>query len=246
MKKIKTLVTVVFLLIAAVIGWFLPIVDFDAYDKFAEGKQKDLDIKQINLSYREDLALDQKINIVVNRDENYNGAVELDRGIYLTSTDVEEIASDFLTEFTGRFYDESYDWNAIPMLISLEGNRGTIVVWSVHLYINEWNFDCFIDDKTGALLGCDFCSDGEPDWGKLIQGYSYSQETYNVICGKFCTALYTHYVSRNNAKLVTYDLIYIDPQDEEYEYLFVFKDEKNYTFQLNVRFCISSGVIVTE
>ena len=44
MRKISSVITAVFIILAAALGWFLPIVDFDAYDKFSEGMQKDLEI----------------------------------------------------------------------------------------------------------------------------------------------------------------------------------------------------------
>ena len=51
MRRLSTVVTAVFFLMAALLGWFLPLADFNVYDQISEGSQKDLDIKQINLTY---------------------------------------------------------------------------------------------------------------------------------------------------------------------------------------------------
>ena len=52
MRKLSSVITAFFIILAAAFGWFLPIVDFDAYDKFSEGMQKDLEIQQINIQER--------------------------------------------------------------------------------------------------------------------------------------------------------------------------------------------------
>ena len=70
MKKISTLITAVFFLMAAALGWFLPLAVYNFEDRLSEGKQESLNIEQINLSYRDDLAMNQKINLV-----NYETAI---------------------------------------------------------------------------------------------------------------------------------------------------------------------------
>ena len=64
MKKLSLVISALFFIMAAALGWFLPVAAFNFEDKFYEGKQAALDIEQINLSYREDLAMNQKINMV--------------------------------------------------------------------------------------------------------------------------------------------------------------------------------------
>ena len=85
MKKVSTLITAVFIIMAALLGWFLPLADFNLYDQINDGRQMDLDIEQINLSYRDDLTISQKINIA-NYENVMLGAIELDKGIFTFSS----------------------------------------------------------------------------------------------------------------------------------------------------------------
>ena len=64
MKKLSLVISAIFFIMAGALGWFLPVAVFNLDDKLTEGKQAALDIAQINLSYREDLAMNQKINMV--------------------------------------------------------------------------------------------------------------------------------------------------------------------------------------
>ena len=59
MKKISTIITAVFFLMAAALGWFIPLATFNVEDKLSEGKHQKLDIEKINLSYRDALAMNQ-------------------------------------------------------------------------------------------------------------------------------------------------------------------------------------------
>ncbi|MBR3248120.1 MAG: hypothetical protein IKG03_06980 [Clostridiales bacterium] len=242
MKKLSTLITAVFMIMAAILGWCLPIADFNIYDQINDGKQMDLEIQQINLSYRDDLTMQQKINIA-NYDNDFAGAVELDRGIYVQKEGLELIVEDFLADFTGYRLDVSKDWYAVPMLVNLSNNRGTIVVWNVQILLDEyWECQLFIDDRTGAILRCSFHVD--PDyWENLVLGYNDANDPYSYISDRFRTAIYNHYASRIDAKIVTFHMIGDTFNDEAVAYLFVFKDDKNYTFECTVTISIPYGWI---
>ena len=70
MKKGSTIITAVFFLMAMALGWFLPLAVYNFEDRLTEGKQESLSIQGVNLSYRDDLAMNQKINIV-----NYENSI---------------------------------------------------------------------------------------------------------------------------------------------------------------------------
>lgn len=244
MRKLSSVITALFIILAAALGWFLPIIDFDAYDKFSEGMQKDLEIQQINLSYRNDLAMNQKIS-VANLDFDYAG-VEIDKGIFVQEEELAKIVGDFLADFTGYRFNVAENWYAAPMLVNLTNNRGTIVIWAVNVYLDRnWEADFLVDDKTGAILRCGFY--GDPAyWDDLVHGIDDSADQYQFLSDKFRTAIYNHYSSRLNAKIVTYHLVDNEYFEDSATYLFIFKDDKNYTFELSVNFTIPSGMIYTN
>lgn len=241
MKKVSTLITAVFIIMAALLGWFLPLADFNLYDQINDGRQKDLDIEQINLSYRDDLTMNQKINIA-NYDNDFAGAIEIDKGIFVRKEELELIMEDFLADFTGYRLDVSKNWYAVPMLVNLSNNRGTIVVWAVQIWMDEyWEFQCFVDDKTGAILRCSFHVDPD-NWENLVLGFNEADDMYSYISNKFRSAIYNHYASRLDAKIVTFHMIG-DPNNDSVAYLFVFKDDKNYTFEFTTSISIPFGWI---
>ena len=245
MRKISSVITAVFIILAAALGWFLPIVDFDAYDKFSEGMQKDLEIKQINLSYRDDLAMSQKISLA-NVDYEISGGVEIDKGIFVQEDELAKIMGDFLADFTGYRFNVTKNWYAAPMIVNLANNRGTIVIWGVSILLdNGWEFECLVDDKTGAILRCGFFGDPE-NWDDLVHGFDDAYDGYEFLSDRFRTAIYNHYASRLNAKIVTYHLVDNTYYDDSAAYLFIFKDDKNYTFELSVFFSLPYGKIETH
>lgn len=244
MRKLSSVITAFFIILAAALGWFLPIVDFDAYDKFSEGMQKDLEIQQINLSYRDDLAMNQKIS-VANVDYEISGGVEIDKGIFVQEDELAKIMGDFLADFTGYRFNVAENWYAAPMIVNLANNRGTIVMWAVNIYLDDnWEFACLVDDKTGAILRCAFY--GDPAyWDDLVHGFDDSYDGYQFLSDRFRTAIYNHYASRLNAKIVTYHLVDNTYYDDSAAYLYIFKDDKNYTFELSVSFSIPYGMVNT-
>ena len=126
MKKLSLVISALFFIMAAALGWFLPVAAFNFEDKFYEGKQAALDIEQINLSYREDLAMNQKINMV-KYDINISENIGLEKGVFSTKEDIERIISEFMVDFTGYKHDVSYSLYAKPMLDKLSNNSCSIV-----------------------------------------------------------------------------------------------------------------------
>lgn len=244
MRKYSTVITGVFIVMAALLGWFLPLADFDLYDEINDGRQMELDIEQINLTYRDDLTMNQKINIA-NYENVFASAVEIDKGIFVQKEELANILGDFLADFTGYRFDVESDWYAVPKLVNLSNNRGTIVVWEVSIWLNEsWEFQCYVDDKTGAILQCAFYGDPS-SWDNLIVDYNASEneDAYILLSNRFRTAIYNHYASRIGAKIVTFHMISDTYYDEATGYLLVFKDDKNYTFEFTVTISIPYGRI---
>ena len=72
------LVATVFVLLAAILGWYLPMAVFSFDDTLNERKQMELDIERINLTYRDDLSIAQKIDIT-NFESMYEDYIELEK-----------------------------------------------------------------------------------------------------------------------------------------------------------------------
>ena len=87
MKKYSIFIVAVFFIMAAALGWFLPVVAFNVYDNFYDGKGGALEIEQIDLKYRDDLLVNQKISIV-NYDFYIDNYFRLDKGIYIQENEV--------------------------------------------------------------------------------------------------------------------------------------------------------------
>ena len=140
------LVVTVFVLLAAVLGWYLPLAAFSFDDTINERKHMELDIERVNLTYRNDLSIAQKIEIA-NSEYLFEDYMEMERGIFIQQDEVISIVSDFLTDFTGYRYDvNNAEFYAVPILVNLTYNRGTIVFWMVSCWIEtDWNFNFGID-----------------------------------------------------------------------------------------------------
>lgn len=234
----------VFVIMAATLGWFLPLAVFDVEDKISDGKQMDLQIERINLSYRDDLSMAQKISIV-NYDYQYDDAIEIDKGIYHQRDEIKSIVTDFLADFTGYRFDLQDTFICEPMLVNLSNNRGTIVIWGVDCWlIDSWSFECFIDDKTGAILRCSFYGDGS-EWNNLITGYKEMDDPCKDISEKYLNAIYKHYSEKVDAKFITYHEVQ-DWQDADMRgYRMIFRDENDDTFEITVNVYISYGMLET-
>ena len=244
MKKLSLVISAIFFIMAGALGWFLPVAVFNLDDKLTEGKQAALDIAQINLSYREDLAMNQKINMV-KYDINISENIGLEKGVFSTQEDIERIIADFMADFTGYRHDANYSLYAKSMLVNLSNNRGTIVIWLCSCYITgDWSFECCVDDKTGAILRCSFSSP-EADWDRLVYGASSYNDMSKALTEKISNALYNHYQKQVSAKLVTYRKVQDLPDESTVGYRLVFRDAKNYTFQVTVNTYVKEGRITT-
>lgn len=244
MKKLGTVITAVFVIMAAVLGWFLPLAAFNVEDSLTEGRERKLAIEPINLSYRDDLAINQKIN-VINYEYNLADAIKIDKGIYNQKEDINRIFGDFLADFTGYRFDINYGMYATPMLVNLANNRGTIVIWVISCpLLNDWSVECYIDDKTGAILHCNFYGNGG-SWSSLVLGSDEYTDPEKPIAERFSNALYNHYVKTISAKLVTYNKVMDSDVDDLVSYRLIFRDSKNYTFQITVNVGVSKGYIET-
>ena len=233
MKKGSTIITAVFFLMAMALGWFLPLAVYNFEDRLTEGKQESLSIQGVNLSYRDDLAMNQKINIV-NYENSIITYIELDKGIFNQKADIERIMNEFMTDFSGFKFQTDYAAYAKPMLANLANNKGTIVIWVVDCKINDnWNFYCFIDDRTGAILSSSLYSTQE-HWSELVDGVNQYSDPAKSIAERYSNALYNHYQRQLSAKLVTYHMVLEQPLDMSVGYRLVFRDAKNYTFQVTV------------
>ena len=245
MKKISLVISAIIFIMAAALGWFLPVAAFNFEDRLSEGKQAALDIEQINLSYREDLAMNQKINMV-KYDINISENIQLEKGVFNTKEDIERIISDFMDDFTGFKHDIKNTIFVRPTLVNLSNNRGTIVIWFVNCWIaNDWSFECCVDDKTGAILRCNFSSSGAT-WDQLVSGASLNVDMAKSLTERLSNALYNHYQKQVSAKLVTYRKIQDIPLENSVGYRLVFRDAKNYTFQITIKTSINEGRIETE
>ncbi|MBR2993379.1 MAG: hypothetical protein IKF31_08765 [Clostridiales bacterium] len=245
MRKIYFFVAAIFVIMAVALGWFLPLAAFNIDDKINEGKQQELEIERVNLTYRDDLTIAQKIEIV-NNTYQLADTIELDKGIFLTEEEVIDIISEFLADFTGHHYDlheNDYLVYATPMLVNLTGNRGTTVIWSAEFYIPDgWYFSCAIDDKTGAILKVNFSGYGY-NWDSLIFDFASAQDPNTLICDKYRNAIYNNYSKRLNAKFVTYHLLQ-DTYDYDYaSYVLIFRDGRNETFEINLGISVNSDYI---
>ena len=63
---------------------------------------------------------------------------------------------------------------------------------------------------------------------------------------RLSNALYNHYQKQVSAKLVTYRKIQDIPLENSVGYRLVFRDAKNYTFQITIKTSINEGRIETE
>lgn len=230
MRKGSTLVCIMLLLVAAVIGWFLPLAQFQVSDRLNEGKQDELEINKINLSYREELTMSQKLTVVQDS-YTYQNAISLDSGIYIQDEELDAIVNEFIFDFCGRSFAIEDLISATPFLFSLENNKGTAVIWAVDVTSDDgWNFSFFIDDQTGAILKCTIVSYYDNTWDEL---FNKDVTIYGDVCPRFCTALLNHYEKRLNARLVNNNAVNTG-DDGFVEYSYIFRDEKNYTFQINM------------
>lgn len=249
MKKVAFfLITATFVIMAALLGWFLPVASFRIIDDVNEGKQHDLDIDRVNLTYRDDLSIAQKIAIVTSRSGyDYMDYVELEKGIYLQEENVIDIMSNFLVDFTGIRYeiDEDDIFYCEPVLLTFASNKGMIVVWSATITLdNGWDFSCYIDDKTGAILSVYF-SGYYGGWDSLIEGYNDFSDPCDGICERYLNALYNNYSEKIDAKFITYHLLQSYTDEYYSSYRLIFRDENDDTFDINLNLYVDDMYLET-
>ena len=250
MKKIGIFVVfAIFVLMAAALGWFLPITSFRLYDDVNEGKQHDLDIDRVNLSYRDDLTIGQKISILTssNSDYDYADYIELEKGIYLQNEDINKIMREFLADFTGLVYeiDENDVFYCQPVLVNFSGNRGMIVVWYVTVALdNGWVVQFCIDDKTGAILYTSF-STYYSSWDSLIEGYQDFDDPCNGICERYLNALNNNLSDKADAKFITYHLLQSATDEYYSSYRIIFRDERDDTFNITLNLYVEDKYLDT-
>lgn len=250
MKRIGALIiSAIFVLMAALLGWFLPIASFRIIDDVNEGKQRDLDIERVNLSYRDDLSIGQKITILTSNSEyDYVDYIELEKGIYLQKEDVAKIMQDFLTDFTGRIYEVNEEklYSCDPVLVNFSGNRGMIVVWFASVNLgNGWDVEFCVDDKTGAILYTYF-SGYYTDWDELIEGYRDFSDPCDGICERYLNALYNNLSSKADVKFITYHLLQSYTDEYYSSYRLIFRDERDDTFNITLHLYVDDRYLDTN
>ncbi len=239
------LVATVFVLLAAILGWYLPMAVFSFDDTLNEKKQMELDIERINLTYRDDLSIAQKIDIT-NFETMYEDYIELEKGIFIQEEDVQKIVSDFLADFTGfRFNFSVNNFYAVPQLVNLTNNKGTIVIWTITCWVEpSWTFVFGIDDKTGAILR--FGMSGSPDnWDSAFDDFYRLNDPYEDLIERYRNAIYNHYSDRIDAKFITMHQVQEWSEEDTMGYRLVFRDNRDDTFELTVNISLSEGYIET-
>ena len=247
MRRLGFIVSVIFVIMAAALGWFLPLAAFSIEDGLTEGAQSQLDIEQVNLSYRDDLTIAQRMNIV-GRAYDREEYMKIDKGRYFQKEDISLILNEFLSDFTGYRLDVMDDNREFePLLINTENDRGTLVVWHViSRFSGGWSFEWLVDDKTGVILFCGLS--GERDnWKSVIYDFTESDKSVDIMCEKYRSAIYNHYSKMINAKYVNCyqdnSNIWID--DDGRDYIIIFKDDKNNSFEVHLTVSISYAFFYT-
>ena len=253
MKKVSTVICAVFLLFAFLLGWFLPLADFNMYDRIAEGRKEQLSIEQINLTYQDDLTMSQKIRLASGL-EYYEEVITLNRGMYSSRDEVKEILTDFLISFTGRSYSQNeITWVFTPLLYNMPDNQGAIVLWEVRAHIKDWFLGFLVDDRSGAILTCSFYSISS-GWDALIKDLSDGPSAPYFLFNRFSTALNHHYRERIDAKLMSISTSNVSVTNEDdngnegepvYYYAVSFKDDKNYTYTIVIELSPTAPMLNT-
>ena len=196
MKPKKVLLLAGLLLTAGLLGWFLPSFVSDVYDRSIEDRPRELQVRQVDLTYRSDLSIEDRI-LLLRDPEAFQQTTVLSDGICLTEDQVWDIATAFLRELTGPdtvMPRESFE--ATPQLFVFD-DCGTFLVWQLTMEINEsWYCNIMIDDQNGVILQC-VLSGGEADWDRLLSDFA-GEETAgealrNVLQRHYCDRLSADY-----------------------------------------------------
>lgn len=174
---------------AGLLGWLLPVLVTEQGDRSLEGRAEPVSIRQIDLSYRFDLSLADKLRLFRNPTE----AAPLERGVFLTDREAKTILESFLEKVAGDSLSRNEDaCSAAPELRSL-GAEGSAIVWNVTADLNEhWRCEALLDDQSGLLLHCRFSGDAAR-WDSLIPGFDRKGDVRDVLCAVLEETFEAHY-----------------------------------------------------
>ena len=191
MKWKHAVLTVLLLAAAVVLGWFLPTLAAARFDRSLEGRAEPVSIRQIDLSYRFDLSLADKLRLISGPSEQ----VTLERGVYLTEAEAKEIGAAFLQDLTGQQPESERELSAVPLLISF-GTEGSLVVWFFGASLNPaWSCDLYLDDQTGLLLRGTFQGDAAT-WDLLLPELGGAKDFTEGLRAALTKAMTAHCHSR--------------------------------------------------
>ncbi len=197
MKKTKAVLLAVLLLAAALLGWFLPAAVFCAVDKSLEGKPEPLSLRQIDLSYRSDLQIEDRLSLI--RDHKFADSTYLKRGVYQDAEKVRGIAQEFLSQLTGNEQTLTENNCSVQPVLLNFGNDGVFIAWNLTADLNEaWTFNAVLDDQTGLIFGCS-CGCMALNWDRLFSGLSEAQSMNVFIYERMQEAIGQHYRARLSA-----------------------------------------------
>ena len=196
MKPKKILFFAALLLMAGLFGWFLPPAVSDAYDHSIEDQPRALQIRQVDLTYRSDLSIEDRV-LLLRDPATFQQTTVLTDGICLTAEQAWSIAEDFLRELTGSdaaLRAETYE--AIPQLFVFD-DCGTFLVWQLTMEINEsWYCNIMMDDQSGVILQCEFSGDADR-WDSMFSDFAgeetVSEALRNALQNHFNTRLPDNY-----------------------------------------------------
>ena len=197
MKRYQLLTLFAILAAAALFGWILPETVFRIEDAVEGRKLSTAQIRQIDLNYQSDLDIAARLRFI---QEPIETAVTtpLQKGVYLQKQDAAKIAEQFLLEATGYQFVLQGRSDLTPM-ISAAPAYGTMIVWVVHVSLNEtWNWEAMIDDQTGLILKCSFF--GSPNaWDSLFHDFGGALDSEEAILHRLSEAFCRHFEARTSS-----------------------------------------------
>lgn len=190
MKRKHLVLFLLLLACAALFGWFLPVLLTERGDRAIEGKPETVSVRQIDLSYRADLSITERLYLV--RELRSAQIVELKRGVQLTDWEIRAVAERFLRDLTGRAVTLQDENCSVRSQILSFGDRGSFVVWELSAELGDaWHCEALLDDQTGLLLRC--VLSGDPNaWESLFSGLGGDAEHRSRICSALERAVTAH------------------------------------------------------
>ena len=185
MKGKPLMWTVGLLLLAALIGWFLPTVAFPQRNNGVEEAAVPVEIRRVDLSYETDLSVSDRMQMVqgFRRSET-----ALQSGVYLRQEEVWALIDAFLFDLTDRSFSiNEQTCIAVPYLEQFESS-GSFVLWKVQAVLEEgWELRALLDDQSGVLLQCGLQSLGG-DWDQLFQAGAFEGDLGDGLQERFTAA----------------------------------------------------------